>query len=113
MEAFAPSSAEGYGAAALHVAFNATPVRNEAAKLFTSTNDNFIQQQVFEMVPRIAGRSSRFSMITLIHRILMIPSNKGMLFPPVTTCLTYSAILKPCAHAMLSYDTLTGTDRFT
>ena len=55
------------------LAVNATPVRNEVAKLCTSTYDNFIEQQVFEMVPRIARRSSRFSMITLIHRILMIP----------------------------------------
>jgi hypothetical protein len=28
-------------------------------------------------------------------------------------CLIYLAISKPCAHATLSYDTLTGTDRFT
>jgi hypothetical protein len=38
---------------------------------------------------------------------------QGVLFPPVIACLTYSAILKPCAHATLSYDTLTGTDRVT
>jgi hypothetical protein len=42
-----------------------------------------------------------------------VASKKGMLFPPVRTCLTYSAILKPCVHATLNYDTLTGTDRFT
>ncbi len=59
------------------LAVNATPVRNEAAKLFTSIllMITLFKQQVFEMVPRIARRSSRFSMITLIHRILMIPND--------------------------------------
>jgi hypothetical protein len=58
------------------LAVNATPVRNEEAKLFTSTYDNFItrfKQQVSEMVPHIARRSCRFSMIVSISRILMIP----------------------------------------
>ena len=44
---------------------------------------------------------------------MLVASNGGMLFPPASTCLTYLAILKPCAHATLNYDTLTGTDRFT
>ena len=44
---------------------------------------------------------------------MLAASKRGMLFPPVRTCLTYLAISKPCAHATLHYDTLTGTDRFT
>ena len=42
---------------------------------------------------------------------MLVASNTG--FDTVRTCLTYSAILKPCAHATLNYDTLTGTDRST
>jgi hypothetical protein len=43
------------------LAVNAMPVRNEEVNLLTSTYDHIVR------------RSSRFSMITLIHRILMIP----------------------------------------
>ncbi len=43
---------------------------------------------------------------------MLVAPNVGMLFPPARTCLTYLAILKPCARATLNYDTLTGTDRF-
>jgi hypothetical protein len=42
MEVFAPSSVERFGGAVL-LAVNATPIRNESAKLFTSSYDNFIQ----------------------------------------------------------------------
>ncbi len=42
MEAFAPFYVERYDTVAWQ-AVNATPIRNEAAKLFTSTYDNFIQ----------------------------------------------------------------------
>ena len=55
------------------LAVNATPIRNEAAKLFTSSYDNFIQLQVFGMVPHIERKYYQYSMITLIFRILMIP----------------------------------------
>jgi hypothetical protein len=62
------------------LAVNATPVRNEAAKLFTCTYDNFIETAGIRDdfiqtagMPRVVRRSSRVSMITLIHRILMIP----------------------------------------
>ena len=43
MEAFAPSSAEIWRRCFASLAVNATPVRKEAAKIFTSTSDNFIQ----------------------------------------------------------------------
>ena len=52
---------------------NATPVGNEAAKLFTSTYDNFIQTAGIRDGPRIARRSPQFSIIVLIPLILMIP----------------------------------------
>jgi hypothetical protein len=40
---------------------------------------------------------------------MLVASKKGKRFPPVRTCLTYSAILKPCAHATLNYDRLGRT----
>ena len=52
---------------------NATPVRNEAAKLFTSTYDNFIQTAGIRDGASHCAKSSRFFMTTLIHRILTIP----------------------------------------
>jgi hypothetical protein len=114
------------------LAVNATPVRNEAAKLFTSTYDKFIQTagirdgashcakilSVFydnldtsdpndpEVIIKIdisnafnttcraltldvlSGRASRDYACGLKH---------GDAIPTVRTCLTYSAILKPCA----------------
>ncbi len=57
------------------LAVNATPVRNEAAKLFTLLLITVPpKKQVSVMVPRIARRSSRFSTITLIPLIIMIPT---------------------------------------
>jgi hypothetical protein len=55
------------------LAVNATPVCNEAAKLLLLHMITLFKQQVSEMVPRIARRSSRFSMTVSIPRILMIP----------------------------------------
>ena len=40
----------------------------------------------------------------------IVVSKKVKVLPPVRTCLPYSAISKPCAHATLNYDTLTGTE---
>ena len=41
-------------------------------------------------------------------------SNGGMLLnPPARPCPICLVTFTPCAHATLSYDTLTGTDRFT
>jgi hypothetical protein len=55
------------------LAVNATPVRNEAASFLLVLMITLFKLQVSEMVPRIARRSSRFSMIVSIPRILMIP----------------------------------------
>jgi hypothetical protein len=56
------------------LAVHATPVRNEAAKLFTSTYDNVIQTAgIRDGASRIARRSPRFSMIVSIPLILLIP----------------------------------------
>jgi hypothetical protein len=56
------------------LAVNATPVRNEAPKLFTSTYDNFIQTAgIRDGASHCAKILSVFFMTTLIHRILMIP----------------------------------------
>ena len=53
---------------------NATPIRNEVAKLFTSSLITLFKLQVFGpgMVPRIARKYYQYSMITLILRILTI-----------------------------------------
>jgi hypothetical protein len=56
------------------LAANATPIRNEADKLFTSTYDNFMQTAGIGMGTRIARKYYQYSMITLILRILMIPT---------------------------------------
>ena len=53
------------------LAVNATPIHNEAAKLFTSSLTLF-KLQVFGMVPRIARRYYQYSMITLTLRTRMI-----------------------------------------
>ena len=51
------------------LAINATPIRNEAAKLFTSSCEiTLFKLQVFGMVPRIARRYYQYSMITSILR---------------------------------------------
>ena len=56
------------------LAVNATPVRTEAPKLFTSTYDNFIQTAGIRDGASHCGKIlSVFFMTTLIHRILMIP----------------------------------------
>ena len=56
------------------LAANATPIRNEADKLFTFTYDNFMQTAGIGMGTRIARKYYQYSMITLILRILMIPT---------------------------------------
>jgi hypothetical protein len=53
----------------------------------------------------LSGHASRYTML--------VASNGGMLLPPARPCLIYVVTFTPCAHAMRSYDTLTGTDRFT
>jgi hypothetical protein len=56
------------------LAVNATPVRNEVPKLFTSVYDNFIQTAgIRDGASHCAKILSVFFVTNLIHRILMIP----------------------------------------
>ena len=56
------------------LAVNATPVCREAAKLFTSTFDYFIQTAgIRDGASHCAKILSVFFVTNLIHRILMIP----------------------------------------
>ena len=127
------------------LAVNATPVRNEAAKLFPSTYDNFSQTAGIrdgashcakilsgfydnlettsdlndpEVIIKIDisnafNSTCRALTLDVLSGYASRASNKKTLLTharPYLICLVTS---KPCAHAMLSYDTLTGTDRFT
>ena len=53
------------------LAVNATPIRNEAAKFFTSSYDNFIQTAGIRDVLRIARKYYQYSMITYQIRMIL------------------------------------------
>jgi hypothetical protein len=148
MEVFAPCYVERFRCRCFaSLAVNTTSVRNEAAKPFTSTYDNFIQTagirdgashcaKIISVFydsldtsdpndPEVIIRIDISNAFNTTCRALTLDVLSGRASRDyacglkrgdainTSECLIYLAISKPCAHATLSYDTLTGTDRFT
>ena len=73
MEAFAPSSEERYGAAVSQVSqWTRRLSAMRRLRFLLLLMITLFKEQVFEMVPHIARRSSRFFMTTLIHPEVII-----------------------------------------